>query len=135
MPKVSVIIPCYNQGIYVDEAVDSVLRQTFDDYEIIIVNDGSTDEITNEKLKSYCRPRTRVLTTENQGLAEARNTGIRNSSGVYILPLDADDVIAETYLEKAVAILDGNQKVGIVYSRAMLFGERSGEWRLPVYSP
>ncbi len=134
MPKVSVIIPCYNQGIYIDETVSSVFKQTFDDYEIIVVNDGSTDGLTNEKLNNYHFPRVRVINTENQGLAEARNTGIRNSSGDYILPLDADDTIADTYIEKAVAVLDREPSVGIVYSRAALFGEQTGEWRLASYS-
>ncbi len=134
MPKVSVIIPCYNQGMYIDETIESVLKQTFDDYEIIVVNDGSTDELTNEKLKNYHFPRVRVITTLNQGLAEARNTGIRNSSGEYILPLDADDTIADTYIEKAVAVLDKNPSAGIVYSRASLFGEQTGEWGLDSYS-
>jgi glycosyltransferase involved in cell wall biosynthesis len=76
MPKVSVIIPCYNLGHYLDEAVDSVLAQTYQDLEIIIVNDGSTDEVTNLLLEEYRKPKTRVLKTNNQGLPSARNKGI-----------------------------------------------------------
>ena len=71
MPKVSVIIPCYNQGTFIDEAVDSVLAQTFSDFEIIIVNDGSTDAATNALLKNYSRPKTTVVTTLNQGVCSA----------------------------------------------------------------
>ena len=90
MPKISVIIPCYNQGQYVDEAVQSVLAQTYDDFEIIIVNDGSTDEFTNTLLSGYNNQKIKVITTSNQGLSEARNSGIRASAGEHILPPDAD---------------------------------------------
>lgn len=133
MPKVSVIIPCYNQGQYLDEAVDSVLNQTFQDFEIIIVNDGSTDEFTQNLLKEYNRPKTKVIHTSNQGLPSARNNGIREAQGEYILPLDADDKIGETYLEKAVKILDEDQDIGIVYCEAEFFGSKIGKWDLPKY--
>lgn len=131
--KVSVIIPCYNQGCFVQEAVDSVLASTLDDFEIIIVNDGSTDGVTNALLADYHQPKTRVITTTNQGLAMARNNGIKAAQGKYILPLDADDKIAPTYLEKATAILDENEKIGIVYCRADFFGTKQGLWELPAY--
>jgi glycosyltransferase involved in cell wall biosynthesis len=134
MPKVSVVIPCYNQGQFIDEAVDSVLAQTFTDFEIIIVNDGSTDSSTNRLLQSYEKEKTRVVITANRGLAAARNNGIAVAEGQYILPLDADDRIAATYLEKAVAILDADPEVGIVYCRARLFGAAETEWLLPEYS-
>jgi glycosyltransferase involved in cell wall biosynthesis/SAM-dependent methyltransferase len=132
-PTVSVIVPCYNQGPYLDEAIESVLEQSFQDFEIIIVDDGSTDEQTIQLIKNYRRPKTTVLRTTNQGLASARNNAIKESSGKYILPLDADDKIASTYLEKAVSILDANNKVGIVYCKADLFGDASGPWDLPDY--
>ena len=134
MPTVSVIIPCYNQGSYLDEAVDSVLAQTFRDFEIIVIDDGSTDEETIQLLSSFSRPGTRVIRTPNQGLAEARNTGIREARGKYILPLDADDRIAPGYLEKAVAVLDTMPGVGIVYCLAETFGARTGPWLTPQYS-
>jgi glycosyltransferase involved in cell wall biosynthesis len=134
MPKVSVIIPCYNQGIYLDEAVDSVLNQTCQDFEVIIVNDGSTDASTNELLANYHRPKTRVLSTVNQGLPTARNTGIGESLGEYILPLDADDRIGPCYLEKAVAVLERDTDMGIVYCFGELFGARSGKICAPEFS-
>ncbi|MBR1605485.1 MAG: glycosyltransferase family 2 protein [Alphaproteobacteria bacterium] len=134
MTKVSIIIPCYNHGKYVDEAVASCLNQTYQDIEIIIVNDGSIDAMTNELLSHYQKPKTRVITTQNQGLAMARNTGIQAAKGVYILPLDADDRIAPTYIEKAVKILDTNPKIGIVYCNAEFFGAQQGIWSLPEYS-
>jgi glycosyltransferase involved in cell wall biosynthesis len=134
MPKVSVIIPCYNQGIYIDEAVETVLSQTCQDFEIIIVNDGSTDEFTNDLLGSYRKPKARVIHTTNQGLPSARNNGIKEAAGEYILPLDADDRIGSEYLEEAVKILDQDKEVGIVYCEAELFGEATGKWDLPPYS-
>ncbi len=132
--KVSVIIPCYNQGNYVGEAVDSVLAQTYRNLEIIIVNDGSTDEQTGTILESFQGGKTSVITTGNQGLAAARNTGIAAAAGEYILPLDADDRIAPSYIEQGVSLLDRESAVGIVYSRAMLFGAVTCEWNLPRYS-
>ena len=134
MTRVSVIIPCYNQGIYVAEAIDSVLSQTYQNIEIIVVNDGSTDVQTNQILASLQNERIKVITTENQGLAAARNNGISVSTGTYILPLDADDRIAPEYIEQGVKLLDADPGLGIVYCRARLFGEIECEWSLPPYS-
>jgi glycosyltransferase involved in cell wall biosynthesis len=133
-PKVSVVIPCYNQGRFVDEAVASVLAQTYRHFEIVVVNDGSTDEQTTALLDAYDRPKTRVIHTPNQGLAAARNAGIAAAAGAYILPLDADDKIDDTYMEKAVRVLEADESVGIVYCEAHFFGEKSGRWELPDYS-
>jgi len=130
---VSVVVPCYNQGQYLDEAVESVLTQSFQDFEIIIVFDGSTDPETIEILDSYDRPKTSLIRSVNQGLAGARNRGVSESTGKYILPLDADDKIGGSYLEKAVSILEANDRVGIVYCKAELFGDASGPWNLPPY--
>ncbi len=134
MSRVSVIIPCFNDGTYIDEAVDSVLAQTYQDFEIIIVNDGSTDPRTNDILSNYSRPKTRVIQTTNQGVARARNRAIEEASGEFILPLDADDRIKEAYLEKAVKALDTDKNIGIVYCLAEFFGERTGPWQLPDFS-
>jgi len=134
MSKISVVIPCFNHGAYVDEAVESVLGQTYQDIEIIIVNDGSTDEPTNRLLAGYDKPKTKVIAISHQGLASARNAGIRESRGEYILPLDADDKIGSRYAEEAVRILDGDANAGIVYCEAEMFGERTGRWELREYS-
>lgn len=133
MPTVSVIIPCYNQGEFLPEAVESVLAQTFDDLEIVIVNDGSTDRTTVESFNSYDDPKIIVLNTSNQGLAAARNSGIESASGTYILPLDADDKIGSSYLREAVAFIEKHSDVGIVYCNAQLFGAVEGDWQLPEY--
>ena len=135
-PTVSVIVPCYNQGIHLDEAIQSVLGQTYQDFEIIIVDDGSDDGLTgltNDLLRDYRRKRTRVIRTENRGVVSARNTAISHARGKYILPLDADDRIGSEYLEKAVKILDDNPDTGIVYCEVEFFGERQGKWELPPY--
>ncbi|CAK8710674.1 Glycosyl transferase [Candidatus Electrothrix gigas] len=134
MPRVSVVIPCYNQGIFVDEAIESVLAQTWQDFEIIVVNDGSTDPSTVQHLQQLDFPKTQVIHTDNQGLSSARNNGIQAAQGEYILPLDADDRIGSTYLEQAVPLLDNDVNVGIVYCKAQLFGDVTTEWLLPEFS-
>jgi glycosyltransferase involved in cell wall biosynthesis len=133
VPKVSVIIPCYNQGRYLDDAIASVLAQTYQDIEIIVIDDGSTEPETIEILQNYQQPKTRLIRTENRGVAQARNLGIAQSQGTYILPLDADDKIADSYLEKAVTLLENNDKLGIVYCEAEYFWDRQGTWPLPEY--
>ncbi len=133
MPKISVVIPCFNLGTYLCEAIDSVLSQTFQDIEIIVVNDGSTDQKTNQIIDKLDKLKVKVINISNQGPSVARNIGIAQANGEYILPLDADDKIAPTYLEKAVQILDENGSIGIVYCKAMLFGQVNREWELSDY--
>lgn len=130
MPKISVVIPCFNQGEYIDDAIKSVLAQSISDYEIIVIDDGSTDPKTTRVLDVLDYPKTRLIRTANQGLAAARNTGICESSGMYILPLDADDRIGREYLEKASAVLDERLQVGFVYCLAELFGAERGKFYL-----
>lgn len=134
MRRVSVIIPCYNQGQYVMETLDSVLRQTYHDIDVIIVNDGSDDHNTISTLDRIDFPTVQILHTSNQGLAAARNNGIQAATGDLILPLDADDKIASQYVEQAAAVLEQRPEIGIVYCRAQLFGAVDTEWQLPPYS-
>jgi glycosyltransferase involved in cell wall biosynthesis len=128
-PIVSVIIPCFNYGQYVCEAVDSVLAQELQDTEIIVVDDGSTDPMTREVLANLVRPRTRVVRQENKGLSEARNFGIRHARSKYICCLDADDILEPTYLEKAVGSLESNRGVSFAYPWVRLFGDEERVWR------
>jgi len=128
-PRISIIIPCYNQGQFINESVESVLNQTLQDFEIIIINDGSTDSYTNELLRNYDKPKTTVYTIENAGLPAARNYGIRKSRGEYFLPLDADDKIDPEFLEKCVPALNSNPDLGFVYAYTRFFGGEEGEWR------
>ena len=106
MCKVSVIIPCYNQGRYLAETVASVQAQTFNDWEIVIVDDGSDDVETKHLLTRVEMPKVRIIYTENRGVAAARNTGINAAQGMYILPVDADDLIGKDYLKEAVSFCD-----------------------------
>jgi ABC-type polysaccharide/polyol phosphate transport system ATPase subunit/glycosyltransferase involved in cell wall biosynthesis len=128
-PKVSVVVPCYNLGRYLDEAVQSVLDQTLQDFEIIIVNDGSTDSETNRLLADYDRPKTRVFTTENRGVAAARNLAIEHAAGEYICALDADDRLERTYFERAVRILEGDPGIAFVSSWIRAFGAEEWVWK------
>lgn len=128
MIKVSVIIPCFNHGKYVDEAVNSILKQTYQDFEIIIIDDGSTDSFTIKKLKSYNKPKTKVIRTKNNGLPAARNKGIQEAKGEYILTLDADDKFDSSFLKKAVKILDNNQKIGVITCMIKTFGLLDQIW-------
>ena len=133
-PLVSVIIPCYNQGLYIEETLNSVFSQTYDNIEIIVINDGSDDLLTTDKLiKLSPDSRIKLLHIENRGVSAARNFAINISLGDYIFPLDADDLILETYLEKAVSILEKNKSIDLVYCRAIYFGERFGEIDLGEY--
>ena len=90
MPTISVIIPTYNRAVYVTKAIDSILAQTYTDYEIIVVDDGSTDN-TKEALKSY-EDKINYIYQENKGVSSARNTGMRAASGQWIAFLDSDDI-------------------------------------------
>ena len=128
-PRVSVIIPCYNLGQYLDEAVDSILSQTYRDFEIVIVNDGSTDPATQALLADYRRPHTRVIDVAHGGLAAARNLGIANTTGEYLCALDADDRLEPSYLEQAVRVLDGDASVTFVSCWLRTFGEEEWEWK------
>jgi glycosyltransferase involved in cell wall biosynthesis len=119
---------CCDLGRYLEEAVQSVLGQTLQDFEIIIVDDGSTDRETRDLLASYERPRTRVIRTENRGLPAARNRAIRESSGDFVCALDADDLLEPTWFEEAIEILDGDPTVSFVSHWVRSFGDERYDW-------
>lgn len=133
MPIISVIVPCYNQAQYLEECVQSVLEQTYQNWECIIVNDGSPDN-TEEIAKKWVSkdPRFKYLYKENGGISSARNAGIEMAKGVWILPLDADDKIGEQYLELAEKEFDENYT--IIYCEAKFFGIEDKLWYLPSYT-
>jgi len=126
----SIIIPCFNHGEYLLDAIDN-LDPKANDYEILIVNDGSTDIRTLEILKDLREQGYFILDRVNQGLAMARNHGISIAKGRYILPLDSDNKIYPKYIEQGIAILDKLPEVGVVYGDMELFGDRIGRWELP----
>jgi glycosyltransferase involved in cell wall biosynthesis len=122
MPKVSVIIPAYNAMPYLPETVASVLNQTYRDFEVLIVDDASTDS-TLDWLSNVTDPRIRIITQANQGTPGARNTGIINASGEYLAFLDADDLWEPIKLESQVNLLDANPEIGLVDTWASLVDE------------
>ena len=134
-PKVSVIIPCFNHGEFLPEAVASVTAAKRDDVEIIVVDDGSTDERTRTETDRLIAEGIKVIRQENQGLAAARNAGIAASKAEYIFPLDADDHLRPDCLEHAIRILGSDPKVGVVYGDGEYFGIRTGRWRIGVFNP
>ena len=125
-PLISVIVPCYNDGKYIKECLRSIHEQTYANYEIIIINDGSTDTYTNEVLKNLSHPKIRLLQTKNQGPALARNYAIKHSQGKYILPLDADNKIGSNFIREAIEILESDHSIKIVNCDIQLFGAKKG---------
>ncbi|MRR34214.1 glycosyltransferase [bacterium] len=125
-PKVSVIIPCYNYGRYLPDAVASVIAQTFQDFEIVIVNDGSTDntrEVAEQLIDVYPGYRIRLINQPNSGdPALSRNRGISEAQGEYILCLDADDMIMPEMLRETAAILESVREISIAYTDQIYFG-------------
>ena len=123
MPTVSVVIPAYNSSPYIKDALDSVIAQTFTDYEIIVVNDGSPDA---EELKEVLAPYREMIVyveQENQGTAGARNTAIRAAQGRYIALLDPDDLWTPEYLRVQIDILERDPTIDVLYPDAMMFGD------------
>lgn len=133
--QVSIIVPCYNQAQYLDEALQSVLEQTYTNWECIIINDGSPDD-TEEVAKRWIEKdsRFKYVYQENGGLSSARNAGIRIAQGQYILPLDADDKIAPNYISLAVQSFQEDVSLKVVYCKAEKFGVEAGLWQLPPFS-
>lgn len=134
-PTISIIVPCYNQAQYLPETLQSVIEQEFVDWECIIVDDGSPDNtevVAREWVSRDCR--FKYLKKENGGLSDARNFGIRNSSGKYILPLDSDDKISSTYCKEAIEVLDNDPNIRVVCCRALLFDGDNREWHLLSYT-
>ncbi|TDO23139.1 glycosyltransferase family 2 protein [Pedobacter duraquae] len=129
-PLVSIIVPCYNQGIFLGYTLDSILQQSYTNWECVIINDGSTDE-TSFIADSYLKKDTRFIYMEtvNQGLSASRNTAIKNSSGVYIQLLDADDLLEKDKLKNAVAYYCSDAATGqvIMYSSMRYFEDGSPE--------
>lgn len=130
---ISVIVPCYNQAQYLDECLQSVLDQTYQNWECIIVNDGSPDNTEEIALQWTAKDsRFTYLKKENGGLSSARNAGIEVANGEWILPLDADDKIGNQYLELAEKEFDNGYTV--IYCEAEFFGEKTGKWKLPEFN-
>lgn len=127
--KVSVIIPCYNYGKYLMEAINSVLFQTYTNFEIIVVDDGSTDPYTQKVISSIKLPKTIVISIPNQGVSNARNYGLSISKGEFILFLDADDYISHDFLKKTVSAFENNKDISFVSTWIKVFGTEDYIWK------
>lgn len=107
---VSVIIPCYNASHFIQKTIHSVLYQTYQTIEIIVVNDGSTDD-SEHLIRAINDNRIQLITKENSGVSDARNLGFKHSKGKYILFLDADDIISNNYLYSAVQVFEQHKQI------------------------
>lgn len=135
-PLLSAVVPCYNHGHYVGEAVDSLLAQSWQDLEVLVVDDGSDAPETVQALENFSRPRTKVIHHDrNRGLPAARNTGIQRARGKYVCCLDADDKLHPTYVEKALCLMESNLGVDLVYAWAQVFGDEDRVWHAPQFDP
>lgn len=127
-PRISVLMPCFNHGAFIAEAIQSVLDQTISDTEIIVVDDGSTDAATVAVLQQLTAPRTRVLRTENRGLPGARNYAARHAGGAFFCALDADDRLAPAWFERALDVLERQPDVAFVSHWLETFGDEAWTW-------
>ena len=134
-PKVAIIVPCFNHGAFVRDALDSIRGQTHRHVETVIVDDGSTDAGTRRTLDELRAQGWSVIRQENQGLAAARNTGVRATSAPYFVPLDADDRISPDFVERLLPALQANPALGYAYSTVEFFGAAQGGWECPPYDP
>jgi glycosyltransferase involved in cell wall biosynthesis len=136
-PRVSVVIPCFKQAHFLRECVESVIAQSFRDWECIVVNDGSPDntsEVVKSLMGAYPDKSIRLIEQENRGVSEARNEGIRAARAPYILPLDADDTIVPDMLLETSKVLDERPEVPMVFTDRVHFGLRTGAVSLLPYS-
>jgi len=134
-PKVSIVIPCYNSGHFLLDAIKSCADQSYRNFEIVVVNDGSDESLTLQLLQLLSPTGINVIhSANNQGVSVARNLGIRRAVGEFILPLDADDRLADNFLEKTVSVLEDNPDVGVVFGTVQLFGKLTGAWQQPDFS-
>jgi glycosyltransferase involved in cell wall biosynthesis len=126
-PRVSVVVPCHNGGRFLDGLLASLAAQTFRDFEIIIVDDGSTEQATRDKLASLDRS-VRVVHQDNRYLPGARNRGFREARAELVLPLDCDDTLDPSYLAETVPLLaQAPPDVGFVFTHLRLTGALEGE--------
>jgi len=130
-PLVSVILPVYNAEAYIVESIESMLNQTYENIELILINDGSTDS-SLEIMQSYNDARIEIISRENRGLIASLNEGIKKAKGKYIARMDADDISLSQRLQKQVVFMENSPEIGICGTAVIMFGEGIQEkvWRL-----
>ncbi len=134
-PEVSVVIPCFNQGEFLDDALVSVFEQTFSSWEVIVVDDGSDDPATVATVDGLELPRLRVVRQDNRGLPGARNAGMAVARGKYLVPLDADDELTPTFLEELVPALESAPQAAYSHCWAEYFGALEGVFASRPFNP
>jgi glycosyltransferase involved in cell wall biosynthesis len=133
--RVSIVIPCYNDGATLREALASVEEvRNANVLEVIIVDDGSSEAETTRILNEVAEAGYRVLPQSNRGVGAARNAGIRLAKGEFILPLDSDNRLRDVYLNEGVSLLKKHPSIGVIYTDAEYFGDRSGRWHVPNFN-
>ena len=134
-PLVSVIVPIYNAAPFLRETLDSIVASTYRPIEVVMVDDGSHDD-SLKIAQTYCEQHAeyQVIAQDNKGVSAARNTAIKAAKGTYILPVDADDKIADTFIEKAVEVIEHDNNIRVVGCRCWMFGAVDKEWKLPNFS-
>lgn len=133
-PRVSIVMPVFDAAAFLAESLASAAAQSYRDFEIVAVDDGSTDSRTRTHLAAAERQGVRVFRQRNQGAAAARNRAISESRGAYILPLDADDLLHPRFLERTIPVLDAEPAIGIVHTWVELIGGHHGVWRTGGFS-
>lgn len=137
-PKVSVVVPCFNSQAYLRETLLSIIEQTLTNVEIVLVDDGSSDDtqaIIQQFIAQHPQRLFQMISQENLGVAAARNAGIAASNGTYILPLDADDLIEPSMLSACAERLDKDPRLSVIYTDRKDFGDidqtlTAGEYKL-----
>lgn len=132
--NISIIVPCFKQAKYLDAALQSVLNQTYEYWECIIINDGSPDN-TEEVAMNWVQKdkRFKYYYKKNEGLAKARNYAISRAFGEFILPLDADNQLKFDFIHDAITVFENNQQIDVVYGDAEFFGTKKGLWKVDKY--
>jgi len=125
---VSVIMPCRDHGRFLDDAVESIHAQTLQDFELLIVDDGSTDPETVDRLERLGHDRARVFRREHRGVTAARNYGLREARGRYVTFIDSDDRIDPQFLECTVGALEADASLGFASTWVRVFGDQSWDW-------
>lgn len=132
-PIISIITPCYNNSDTIIETLESIKNQVFKDFELIIINDGSSDnsaEIITNYISKNKNLNIYLYSTANNGPSKSRNLGSSYAKGTYIMFLDADDKIESTYISKCISYLENNTSMNLVYSEAEFFEAKKGKWDL-----
>lgn len=133
--KLSIIIPCYNSEKTLEMTLMSVLDQTYQDWEVLIINDGSTDA-TETIASDWVNKdqRFKYFSKSNEGLGKARNFGIAKAVGEYILPLDSDNLVEPDFASNAIKIFEDKNEIGVVHGHAEYFGEKTGIWTIDEFN-